>query len=109
MFGKLKLLIIPLLFLVVGIYTLPHYGVNWDNPYHYNRGQSYLRYFLTGQKDYQGIPAFNITPCTSGNLELLTKCNDKITRRSYYQYDLYNFEYWLKNDSGHPPLNDILA
>lgn len=109
MLDKIKLLIIPIIFLVSGVYTLPNYGVNWDNPYHFNRGQSYLRYFLTGQKDYKELPTFEVTSCTSGNLDLFTKCNDESERRSYYQYDPYDFEYWIKNDSGHPPLNDILA
>lgn len=109
MLTRIKLLIVPTIFLIIGIYTLPHFGVNWDNSLHFNRGQAYLRYFLTGQKDYKELPIFKITTCTSGNLGLFTKCNDEGERRSYYQYDSYDFEYWIKNDSGHPPLNDILA
>jgi len=106
---NLIILIIPIIFLVVGIWTLPDYGVNWDNSLHLFRGHAYSWYFLTNEKNYDSLPTFKITSCTSGNLGLATKCNDGNEKRSFYQYDPYNFNYWIKNDSGHPPLNDIMA
>lgn len=80
---------IPLLFLIASFLTLPHYGISWDEPIHFSRGSAYLHYFLTGKLDYS-------------NLE-----NDM--RRSYYQDLSQNGRYFLSNDSGHPPLNGILA
>jgi len=106
---KIILLIVPLVFLIVGIVTIRDYGINWDSPYRFNRGQAYFWYFLTGKKNYNGLPDFKISFCTSGNLDLFTKCKDKGESRSYYQYDSYDFSYWIVNDSGHPPLGDILA
>ncbi|MBU0671162.1 glycosyltransferase family 39 protein [Patescibacteria group bacterium] len=106
---EIPILVIPILFLIVGIFTLSDYGVNWDNSYHFNRGQAYFWYFLTGKKNFNDLPNFKISSCTSGNLGLFVKCNDKSERRSYYQYNLYDFNFWITNDSGHPPLNDILA
>ena len=34
---------------------------------------------------------------------------DESYRRSYYQSDVFNFEYFKEKDSGHPPLNGIMA
>lgn len=109
MFTKLKLLIIPISFLIISIYTLPDYGINWDSFVHFSRGQSYLNYFLTGSTNYDNLPSYSNSDCVNGNLGLFTKCKDKNERRSYYQNDYYNFDYYIVNDSGHPPLNDIMA
>lgn len=119
MFSRLKvffgsklvvLMIVPLLFLVVGIMTLPDYGINWDSFVHFSRGQSYFNFFLTGKKNYNDFPPLVYSNCNSGNLGLLLpSCPENNYRRSYYQNDYYNFEYYIKDDSGHPPLNDILA
>lgn len=104
------LMSVPLLFLIAGIVTLPDYGINWDSFVHFSRGQSYLNYFLTGKKNYNDLPPLTYTKCNSGNSGLfLPKCPENNFRRSYYQNDYYNYEFWVVNDSGHPPLNDILA
>jgi len=81
------LLAIPLLFLLFQILTIKDYGISWDEPIHFTRGQAYLQYFLKGEKDYKN---FNGT-------------------RSYFQDDSQNGYYFLENDSGHPPINDIFA
>ncbi|MFC1625141.1 glycosyltransferase family 39 protein, partial [Patescibacteria group bacterium] len=81
------ILLIPFLFLFFQIATIKDYGISWDEPIHFTRGQSYLHIFLTGEKTYKNI---------SGN-------------RSYFQNDSLNGLYFLQNDSGHPPTNDILA
>ena len=85
-----KLLIvlsIPVLFFAVSFLTLKDYGINWDEPFHYFRGQAYFHYLTTGKTDYKDI---------SG-------------RRSFFQNDSYNGAYFLKTDSAHPPASDILA
>lgn len=85
-------LIIFFVFLFFGLLTLSDYGVNWDMPIHYVRGQGYLHYFLSGKRDYSD---FKIKPPS---------------RKSIYQIiDYLDTSYYLKNDSGHPPLSDILA
>ncbi len=119
---RLLILIIPLFFLVIGISTLSDYGINWDEPFHFNRGQSYLWYFLTGQTNYLKIPAPQKFKGASdfmgkeGEDALFLKSKesnippDPSYRRSYFQSDVFNFDYLIKNDGyGHPPTNDILA
>ena len=104
------ILIVPVLFLIIGIATIPDYGINWDSFVHFSRGQSYLNFFLTGKKNYNDFPPLVYSNCISGNLGLLLpSCPGGGFRRSYYQNDYYNYEFWVVNDSGHPPVNDILA
>lgn len=133
--NKLTLVLLPsIIFLILGIWTLPHYGMNWDEPIHFMRGQSYLHYFLTGKKDYKDLPAYP---------RLLKECPEKIKNceisplgpfdtapyqgnityeeavlrnvpktqpyRSYYQHDDYTFEEFVKTEDGHPPLGGIFA
>lgn len=83
----LIILSVPLLFFLISFLTLSDYGVSWDEPIHFHRGQAYLNYFLTGKSsfDLQG------------------------GRNSYYENNSLPAEYFLENDSGHPPINGILA
>lgn len=118
---KIWLWVIPLVFLVVSVATIKDYGINWDNPMHFMRGQAYFWYFLTGKKDFANLPAFENSECVSGNLGLFsTLFLDKLSgkgkckligtmKRSFYQYDYYNFEYFVQNDSGHPVVTDTLS
>lgn len=79
--------LIPLIYFIASVITLKDYGINWDEPLHYMRGQAYFRYLTTGKKDYVGI-------------------KEKI---SYFQNASMDANYFLKTDSGHPPANAILA
>ncbi len=106
---------IAVIFFIVGFLTLPHYGINWDEPEHYIRGQAYLHFFLTGKKDYADLPKLRIhypnnsTPTT----DHIDFEDDRSFRRSIYQFDREGsrlmFSYYRSSDSGHPPLNGILA
>jgi len=89
----LLVIVLSLLYFALGVFTIKDYGMNWDEPVHYLRGQAYLHFFLTGKKDYKDLS------------------NDSSLRRSIYQSDDYAYTYFLSgdNDVGHPPLNDILA
>lgn len=79
--------LIPFIFFVVSMITLKDYGISWDEPLHFSRGQAYLNYYLTGSKNY-----------------------DNLSRKgSYYQQDGLSAEYFFENDSAHPPTNDIIA
>src|SRR3990172_8615200 len=87
-FPKLPLpIVVSLVFFIGAFATLPKYGISWDEPIHFSRGQAYLDYFLTGDKEYKSL--------------------ETNKRRSYYQ-DL-PVSYFLRNDSGHPVINDELA
>ncbi|QQG47066.1 MAG: glycosyltransferase family 39 protein [Candidatus Woesebacteria bacterium] len=113
---------IPLTFLVTAVITLPDYGINWDEPYHFNRGQAYLNYILFGWHNYLNIPAF---PKPKGDSDFVSKTGEQDIsvnaktstiaanpsyRRSYFMSDVFNFDYIIKNDGyGHPPTNDILS
>ncbi len=89
-------LLIAIVFFFVNIPLVSHYGLNWDEPTHYLRGQAFLRFFLTGKTDYQDLPA------------------TQAFRRSLYQTDergagTQTFSYYLSQPTGHPPLNGELA
>lgn len=113
--------IIPAIFLAVGFYTNSHYGINWDESQHFARGSAYLHLFLTGKTDYGNLPYTPPPkgPSEYGNIRGAQQLQEKLQknpqlttnnfRRSYYQHDSWNGKYYLENDSGHPPLNGILA
>lgn len=128
--------IVPVIFLVLGIWTLPHYGINWDEPFHFMRGQAYLHYYLTGEKDYKSLPPYpHLTPkcpegvknCSTSPLgpSDITEYQGNITyeeavfknqpkglfsfRRSYYQHDNYTLPEIIASEEGHPAFGDILA
>lgn len=90
MHAKSILLILTpaLIFLIFAISTLSHYGIIWDEPDHFYRGQAYLNYYLTGSVNFNNLQG---------------------SKRSFYQDDKYTAEYYFNNDGGHPPLNGILA
>lgn len=78
--------VIPTLFFIVSFLTLSDYGINWDEPIHFNRGQGYLYYFLTGKIEQD-------KPITD--------------RPSFFNgYDVKALYDW---DGGHPVTSDILA
>lgn len=84
---KIFVFLIPIIFLIVSLITLKNYGISWDEPEHFLRGQGYLHYYLTGQKTYE----------------------TQSLRHSYYQDKSLPAEHFFKNDDGHPPASDILA
>lgn len=110
-------LIIIFSFFLVEFFTLSNYGINWDEPAHYMRGQAYLYYFLTGKKDYKELPRVKSHYEKSSFYEIPKEVEYEDTsqfRRSIYQYDRetrgrYTYEYYVKFDGRHPPLNGILA
>lgn len=85
---KFCILLIPLVFFLAAFFTIGDYGINWDEPVHFMRGQAYLNFFLTGETKY---------PEDIGN------------RPSQFENRSYSTEYLLISDSGHPPLNGIMA
>jgi len=105
-------LILAAAFLLIGVATLDDYGVNWDEPVHFMRGQAYWRLLTTGKRNYNDLPklAFHFPKNDRYSTEVTPDFKDDTSfRRSYYQSDVWNGAWFLANDSPHPPLNDILA
>jgi len=104
-------LLAGIIFFILGFLTLPDYGVNWDTINHLTRGQAYLNYFLTGNKDYSNLSSFKpYWQKTDTVLLSSDQPKDKIVRRSMYQIDSYDYQYFVINDGyGHPPLSDVLS
>jgi len=90
-------------FFLTLLFTIGDYGPSWDETIHFRRGQAYLHYFLTGNTNYVDLPESDLQG-TGGNPKNVLK-----PRRSYYQNDIHNASFFLKNDVGHPPLNGELA
>src|SRR3989344_3491170 len=87
---KKKLLLplcISVAFFLISIFTLSDYGISWDEPIHFHRGQGYLHYFFTGEKEFNTLGP----------------------RPSFFQGNSFPASYFFKEDSGHPPLNGIMA
>ncbi len=99
------------LFFILGVATLPHYGINWDTINHLPRGQAYLNYFLTGKKDFSNLPKWKDYWQDPDSLTIKSDINkNDIPRRSLYQSDATTFTWFLAHDgNGHPPLSDILS
>lgn len=87
--GKLIVVLLSIMFFVASLVRLNDYGINWDEPIHFHRGQSYLHLLLTGETRF---------PQETDN-----------PRVSYYETNSLNAEWFLENGGGHPPMNDILA
>lgn len=120
---KILILFIPFIFLLYGIFTIGDYGINWDEPYHFRRGQAFLQYYLTGKKTYEGIPKYPAlkggpdSPDFRDSLKHFVEVqnnpslSDPNFRRSYYQDDDWDGTYHIdiEDPHGHPALGGILA
>lgn len=93
--------IVFLVFLVVGIVTFDNYGISWDSPVHFRRGQSYLNFFLTGKESLGDFPEYNLEKAQT---------DPDYHERSFYQTDdvLHTGRPLKEIDMGHPVLGDIL-
>src|SRR3989344_5288250 len=50
---NITVIIISAVFFIVSFMTLHDYGISWDEPIHFTRGQAYLNYFLNGETEYK--------------------------------------------------------
>src|SRR5260221_5122772 len=119
----LIIFLIPIISLIIAIATLSHYGINWDEPYHYRRGSAFLQYLLTGKYDYNNISKYRSLKGTSdnpnfrngeANFEEVQKnpsLSNPNIRRSFYQDDSWDGNFFINEETtyGHPALNDVLA
>lgn len=105
-------LITPFLFFLLSLYTLSDYGMNWDSPLHFARGQAFFRYFVTGKKDYKDAAKFcynernliSIRDYKTG--EICDK--SRSVRVSEYESTSLDFKWAQAAGYGHPPVSDIL-
>lgn len=81
----LVILLVPALFFIFAVGTIKDYGINWDEPIHFNRGQSYLYFLLTSKEEIEPLS----------------------TKPSFFHgYPPRALWTW---DGGHPPASDIMA
>lgn len=89
-----------LIFFIFALQTLPNYGISWDEPTHFKRGQGYLWFLLTGDNNYNKLPKYNLYQAQN---------DPDYHERSIYQDDFHNAEFYRTIDGTHPPLADILS
>jgi hypothetical protein len=102
-------LILAAVFLFIGVFTLSDYGLNVDESIHFNRGQAYLRYILTGKKNYSGLAPQLLHRGLTDDEVVEIKKED---RRSLFQSEVQDANWFLSNEaihSGHPASSDVLA
>lgn len=105
---NLLFIVLPVvIYLIPALVTISDYNVNWDEPVHFNRGQAYLRYYLTGEKTYKNLPLFKEFSYSLQQRDKQPKVS--LPRYSIYQNESMNGQYHLENDDGHPVLNGTLA
>lgn len=120
--GLLLALFIPVAYLVISLFTLSDYGINWDDPKHLIRGQSYLHFILTGKHDFLDFPAYrplkgapdyagpNLENSLDSTDDQKIKVENPNVRRSYFQSDFYTFDYFMtKHVHTHPEVNGLLS
>lgn len=100
-----------LAYLIAGILTHQNYGANWDESIHFNRGQAFLHFYLTGKTDYTGLLPIDKTQYRVGfGHESTDPETGAITRQTIYKqtpFSSYTTQMQLRN--GHPALSDIMA
>lgn len=109
--------IVPILlfivYLTIGIFTITHYGINWDEPAHFMRGQTFLRFFLTGKKDYSDLPQIdNKSYKKDYGYEFVDNSSGSIVRRSIYQYSKREFAFYtqdIEKNGTHPVFSDVMS
>lgn len=137
-FKKYLIFLPALIFLVVGIITLKDYGLNTDEPFHFNRGQAYFHFFQTGNKDFKDekmYPRLGAVKCipsatdecssppfpddtseyVSSGFTYEDAVREKFAsgawgqKRSYFESDALTFNEVIKEENGHPPFGGIFA
>lgn len=112
-FERFSALLLPLVFLIIGLATLYDYGMNWDSPIHFARGQAYLRYILSGKTDYSDLP--NLCKSEYGLNSRIDFSTGEVCDRhskvrvSEYESHLLDFNSSvIQGTYGHPAFSDIM-
>ncbi|KKR72879.1 MAG: hypothetical protein UU81_C0001G0029 [Microgenomates group bacterium GW2011_GWC1_41_8] len=105
--------IVPVLFFIVSLSTLSDYGMNSDSPVHFARGQAFLRYFMTGKTDFDGLPPYCIgVDDYNSRVDFETKevCDrTRKNRTSEFEHIGLDYNFFKTDIYGHPPLSDIFS
>ncbi|MCX6792022.1 MAG: glycosyltransferase family 39 protein, partial [Candidatus Gottesmanbacteria bacterium] len=129
-------LILAGVFFIIGLATINDYGMNWDEPVRFMRGQAFVQFFLTGRKSFglpdrtppnlirpgdyltrynflaeEGTKLVELPESPRPQAEffvLLTKLGKRI---SFYQHDAWAayFNTYSTFEVGHLPLPEILG
>lgn len=103
----------PVFFLVISLAVQYDYGMNWDSPVHFSKGQAFFRYMTTGKTDYSDNPLFcQNEHSLNAQVDYFTgeRCDrHRKTRVSEYESTLLDYSWAIKNVYGHPAVNDIMA
>ena len=108
-------LFIPFLFFlvnfIVGIWVLPDYGQNWDEPTHFYRGETYLNLFLAGKKDAKNLPSFKPYFQKDDTVFFapvgVNKSDVPTTSLMQSGGGISTVAFWDRR--GHPPLSDVFS
>jgi len=121
-----------LLYFIAGLATLSDYGVNWDAMSHLSRGQAYLHYYLTGNKDYTDLKNWNLYRTKEESIKNSVVTENmrnrlyfqkvdtiffspdipkgEVPRTSIYQNsDIDLIDTLKRYDFGHPHISDVLS
>ncbi len=107
-------LILGILYVVTGLVSLPNYGVNWDEPAHFMRGQAFFRFLFTGRQDYSGLPELDLKNYKLNfGYEFRDEQTGRVIRRSIYQHwerTLPFYYTWeIEKRGTHPAFSDVMA
>ncbi|MDP3982649.1 MAG: glycosyltransferase family 39 protein [bacterium] len=100
------------LYLVVQIWLQPAYGINWDETAHFMRGQSFLRYYLSGRQDYRDLPVIDFGSYKNGYGYEFSQEDGSVIRRGIYQHDERPFLYYsedIAKRGSHPAFSDVIS
>lgn len=100
-----------ILYLVLGLRTLPSYGINWDETPHFIRGQTFLHFLLTGKKDFNDLPELEgKSHIQDFGYVFADEKNRTVIRRSMFQYIPFSFYIEdIQNRGNHPVFSDMMA
>ena len=125
-------ILVSISFLVIALFTLKDYGINWDAASHLSRGQAFLHYYLTGDKDLTRVENWNLYTKKEKDVQAKTANNEaprhrlyfqnpdtilfspdiprsELPRISIFQYPDEIFRNIERYDFGHPHISDVLA
>lgn len=106
-------LVLFLTYCILGITTITHYGINWDEPAHFMRGQAFLRFLLEGKKDYSGLPEIDLKSYKQDwGYEWRAPQSGRTIRRSIYQHwerGLMFYTEDIEKRGSHPAFSDVIS
>ncbi|MBI2613581.1 MAG: glycosyltransferase family 39 protein [Candidatus Levybacteria bacterium] len=116
---KILALIVGCIYFILLLVSMPDYNIFWDARNHYFKGQAFVSFFLSGRKDYEGLPITkdyaryhrDYVSKYSPDPNIASRISkDPNYRRSIYQDDVHTFDWLMKsNQIEHPVFSDIAS